>query len=260
VVEVALRLADDNADKVATVARLYKSNGKDGSNDTFQEIATNGGFHYGDEMDEWCDFASSSVGAIKAALDSVARYHAIIESDVKRGGVPAALQSSESNEWYTPAEYLEVVRAVMGVVDIDPASNAEANKIVQAATYYDIVSDGFNRDWRGRVFLNPPYGRDTELSISNQQKWAHRLIEQYKAGITSEAILLVNAVTDRAWFRPLWDYAICFTNHRIPFYRPGGEPGAQPVMGSVLVYFGPQQHKFADLFKQFGPVVLNSIR
>jgi len=260
VIDLSLRVAGDSIDKIHILERLYKSNGKDGSNATFDEIATNGGFHYGDEMDDWCDFAESTVGQIRAALASVAKYHQVIEAGVKSGGVPPALQSSESNEWYTPQVYMDAVHAVMGGIDIDPASNPEANQIVRADKYYTLETNGFDKSWHGRVFLNPPYGRDAELSISNQAKWTARLIEQYSNGIVSEAVLLVNAVTDRTWFRPLWDYSLCFTNHRIPFYRPGGEPGAQPVMGSVFVYFGNRRDVFADVFKQFGPVVMSTVR
>jgi len=260
VVDVALRVAGDNPEKIAVMSRLYKSSGNDGSNGTFDEIARTGGFHYGDDMDDWLDFADASYDDIKRALDSVASYHVTIEMDNKRGGVPPALQSSESNEWYTPAQYIAAVYDVMGQIDVDPASNAEANEIVGASIYYDINSDGFNHDWHGTVFMNPPYGRDAELAMSNQAKWTSRLIEQYNSGITTEAILLVNAVTDRRWFAPLWDYPICFTNHRVPFYRPGGDAGAQPVIGSVFVYFGNNSERFADVFKQFGAVVLSTVR
>jgi hypothetical protein len=175
----------------------------------------------------------------------------------KAGGVPPALQSSESNEWYTPKVYMDAVHAVLGAIDVDPASNAEANKLVQAAAFYDVLTDGLVRDWRGKVFLNPPYGRD---GISNQERWSLRLIEQYQAGITTEAILLVNAVTDRTWFQALWDFPICFTHHRIPFYKPGGSPGAQPVCGSAFVYLGANHIQFARVFRQFGAVVLTTIR
>jgi hypothetical protein len=175
----------------------------------------------------------------------------------KAGGVPPALQSSESNEWYTPKAYIDAVHAVLGAIDVDPASNAEANKLVQAAAFYDVLTDGLVRDWRGKVFLNPPYGRD---GISNQERWSLRLIEQYQAGITTEAILLVNAVTDRTWFQALWDFPICFTHHRIPFYKPGGSPGAQPVCGSAFVYLGANHIQFARVFRQFGAVVLTTIR
>lgn len=175
----------------------------------------------------------------------------------KNGGVPPALQASANNEWYTPAEYIEAARAVMGGIDLDPASNPIANETVRAAEYFTIEDDGLSRDWYGRVFLNPPYGRDG--GESNQEIWSTRLIGDYEQGEVTEAILLVNAVTDRAWFQGLWNYPICFTNHRIRFYDPNGELG-QPVTGNALVYFGRHCQRFAEVFKQFGPVVLEVVR
>lgn len=84
VVDVALRVAGDNPEKIAVLSRLYKSSGNDGSNGTFDEIARTGGFHHGDDMDDWLDFADASYDDIKRALDSVAKYHATIEQDRKR--------------------------------------------------------------------------------------------------------------------------------------------------------------------------------
>lgn len=163
-----------------------------------------------------------------------------------------ALQSSNTNEWYTPEQYIEAARLVMGSIDIDPASNPIANEVVKADTYYTIDTNGLDKDWTGNVWLNPPYGRID--GDSNQDIWSTRLIEQYEAGITKQAVLLVNAVTDRKWFQPLWNYTICFTDHRIRFYTPDKQPG-QPTHGNVLVYFGDNVQDFVNHFSQFGVVV-----
>lgn len=168
-------------------------------------------------------------------------------------GAPKALQMSVSNEWYTPSEYIQVAHGLMGGIDTDPASNDIANRVIQATTYYTIETNGFDKPWRGRVWLNPPYGR--EDGDSNQERWSARLIAQYTEGITTEAILLVNAVTDRKWFQPLWNYPICFVRERIRFYDESGESG-QPTHGNVFVYFGNNPALFAHLFGQFGRVVI----
>ncbi|SRR6266568_2332550 len=166
----------------------------------------------------------------------------------------AALLSSESEEWYTPRKYIEAARQVMGAIDLDPASNPFANQIVKASRYYTKEDNGLTYPWTGRVWLNPPYGKDDRRGKSNQEMWSHRLIAQYQAGITTEAVLLVNAVTGNAWFQPLWNYPICFTNHRIRFYNAQVEAG-QPTHSNVLVYFGKNEQKFLETFRKFGRIV-----
>lgn len=163
------------------------------------------------------------------------------------------LQSSESNEWFTPARYVEAAREVMGAIDLDPASCEYANRTVKAARYYDIQSNGLEKPWQGRVWLNPPYGR-TATGKSHQEIWSSRLIDQYASGITTEAILLVNASTGNAWFQRLYDYLICLTHHRIRFYSTGVLAG-QPTHSNAFVYFGQQQDRFIDIFSHFGTVI-----
>lgn len=167
-----------------------------------------------------------------------------------------ALHSSESNEWYTPEWVIDTARCVMGGIDLDPASCAAANAVVGAREYYTIAQDGLSRDWYGRVWLNPPYGRDkTRKNQSNQALWSQHLIDQYKAGDVVEACLLVNAVPDRNWFLPLWEFPICFFYDRIRFWRPDVEDD-KPTNGNVLVYLGPDIWLFHRWFYRYGRVVM----
>lgn len=156
------------------------------------------------------------------------------------------IHQSRSSEWQTPSVYLEAARTLLGGIDLDPASCAEANQRVRAARYYTRADDGLSAPWYARVWLNPPYGT-TARNQSQQKVWSQRLILEYTQGTVSEAVLLVNAQTGELWFQPLWAYPICFTR-RLQFHRPGGSIGKGPTHGSAFVYFGPQVERFAALF------------
>lgn len=168
---------------------------------------------------------------------------------VKAEQEPKAEKAPPSDEWYLPPQYAASVRKVLGAIDLDPASCELANKTIQAAKIYTIETDGFDKPWTGRVYLNPPY------NDGGSARWSARLIEQYEAGVTTEAILLVNASTERSWFQPLWQFPICFTDHRIAFYEPNGER-SQPRYGNAFVYLGSDLESFRAEFRQYGAVVV----
>lgn len=156
---------------------------------------------------------------------------------------------SLSVEWFTPAAYVEGAREVLGRIDLDPESCEAANRTVQARQYFTAEDDGLARDWHGRVFCNPPYSGEAG-------KFAAKLIAEHQAGRVSAGILLVNAqATPNQWFTPLWDWPICFTDHRIAFEPGGGQPTSHPTFGACFVYVGPEPARFAEVFSRFGVVV-----
>lgn len=89
--------------------------------------------------------------------------------------------------------------------------------------------DGLSREWKGRVWLNPPFDR------YRVGAWIERLA-RHKYGTA-----LLHARTEAGWFEPIWREAsaILFMADRIKFCRPDGSTqdansGAPPV----LVAFG----------------------
>lgn len=154
------------------------------------------------------------------------------------------------NEWHTPPQYLEAARKVLGGIDLDPASSHEANETVQAEHFYD--SDGLDRPWFGRMWLNPPYGGDAERFVT-------RLVTEYQRVAIAAGVALVNAhCTDTRWFQPLWNHTLCFTDHRIDFVPSRNRPAESittSTHGSVFAYLGPEPDVFAENFSQFGAVV-----
>jgi ParB family chromosome partitioning protein len=165
-----------------------------------------------------------------------------------KGGVPKALLMSESNEWYTPDQYVDAARYLMGGIDLDPASCEQANETVRAEVFYTKDDDGFSQAWSGRVWMNPPYGK--EDGESNQSRWTKRLIDSYENGEILSAVFIVNAATSATWFQRFWDYPICFVRRRISFVSPSGEKNS-PTQGNVFVYLGDDIEGFVDNFSPF---------
>lgn len=129
-----------------------------------------------------------------------------------------------------------------------PASCAGANQTVRARRYYDRARDGLAHPWSGRVWMNPPYGAAAGAFVG-------RLVEAHRAADVPAAIMLVSAhATDVDWFAPLWDFPLCFCDHRIRFEHPTRR-GSSPTFGTAFAYLGPDPAGFADRFDAFGTVV-----
>jgi ParB family chromosome partitioning protein len=159
-------------------------------------------------------------------------------------GLTLTASAESTDEWYTPPQFLDRARAVLGEIDLDPASNPAANQAVKAARFYTLADDGLRQHWQGRVWLNPPY--------SAPGAWVDKLIAHYRAGDVTAAILLVSNSTDTRWFAPLFDFPICFVHGRINFW---GRPGKSNDRGSVFVYLGPDVDRFQAVFAPVGAIV-----
>lgn len=158
--------------------------------------------------------------------------------------------NSGDNEWYTPKEYLDAVKSVMGSIDVDPASSQIANTIVQAATYYTVADDGRNKDWTGNVFMNPPYAHPLIDEFTN------KLISEIQSGNTKQAIVLVNNATETKWFQSLANKAaaVCFPQSRLRFWSP--EKVSAPLQGQAFLYFGNDIKAFRSEFGKYGFVAV----
>lgn len=154
------------------------------------------------------------------------------------------------NEWYTPDEYLELARKVLGGIDLDPASSAIANETVKAERFYSEADNGLEKEWRGRIWMNPPYAQPLIA------QFCERMASEVEAGNIEAAIVLTNDCTDTAWFHRLAEAseAICFTRGRIRFVSPQGEKG-MPTQGQAFFYFGPHVSRFAEAFSKTGLIV-----
>ena len=151
-------------------------------------------------------------------------------------------------EWYTPPEYIEAVRIVLGQIDVDPASSREANKFVKAKKYYTEKTDGLTKPWKGRVFMNPPYGRGIITEFCDA------FLEERDQGNIIAGIVLTNSCTGTSWWQSLAARCrlICFTKGRIKFRTPDGANDHNPVESQSFFYFGDNFKLFAKEFAPFG--------
>lgn len=160
-------------------------------------------------------------------------------------------QNTGETEWFTPKEYADAARAVLGAIELDPASTDEANAIIQAEQIYTEQDDGLKHQWDGRVWMNPPYSQPLVT------QFCEKLAESVKAGTVPAAVVLVNNATETGWFRALADVAaaICFPTGRVRFWHPKKE-SATPLQGQAVLYIGDQISVFCEAFASFGFLVI----
>ena len=182
----------------------------------------------------------------RAVLDNAA---AAGDLKVVRADAKYLHVSQARHEWYTPAEYIEAARLVMGGIDLDPASCEVAQATVQAKWFFSKwffskEQDGLVQPWQGRVWLNPPF------ETGAIDRFIAKLIADYLAGAVQQAVILTDAATDTRWFHDLADMALCFcfTKGRIRFTSPLTDSHA-PQRGQVFTYLG-RDKKGLDRFKQ----------
>jgi ParB family chromosome partitioning protein len=161
-------------------------------------------------------------------------------------------QGTGENEWYTPSNYLDAVREVLGgAIALDPASSDIANKTVQAERIFTAETDGLEQSWSAdSLWMNPPYSQPAIRLFSE------KLVSEWEAGRIGHAIALTHNYTDTAWFHTLAQAcdAVCFTRGRIGFLSPDGKKAA-PTQGQAFFYFGKEVDRFRSVFSDYGLVV-----
>lgn len=128
------------------------------------------------------------------------------------------------DDWLTPPHIIEE----LGPFDLDPCSPV-IRPWDTAKNYYNAIDNGLWQPWFGRVWLNPPYGRETV-------KWMHRLSAH------GNGIALIMARTEtNMFFAHVWQKAqgILFLRGRISFHHVDGSLSKHNCGApSVLVAYG----------------------
>lgn len=156
----------------------------------------------------------------------------------------SVLMSSASSEWYTPRCIIDAALEAMGGIDLDPCSNSKTDPVVPAKMHYTIEDNGLLLPWHGRVYMNPPYGREIG-------KWVKKLLDEYRV-FNCVAIALVPSRTDTAWFREFkYRYCpVCFVTGRLKF---SGHKNSAPFPSAVFG-LGIPLHIFYNAFCGIGDI------
>ena len=156
-----------------------------------------------------------------------------------------------SDDWYTPPPVVEAARTVMGGIDLDPASCAEANRVVRATTWWDETDSPLTRRWFGRVWLNPPFGLMSRFGETFRYQWE-------SGHLTSGCMLVVFSPSNLAdWVLDSAD-SVCFLPRKLVWWGPRAEAAVEPTPWNfqrlAVAGFGVDQRRFRSEFDQIGPV------
>jgi len=131
----------------------------------------------------------------------------------------------KSDEWYTPPYIFQALKAKF---DLDVASPGPRT-VPWIPARYHMMLDSLEREWKGFIWMNPPYGCRNGI-----KPWVKKFIEH------GNGIALVPDRTSAPW----WQFTahnvegILFVSPKIKFLNEKGIPGKSPANGSCLVGIG----------------------
>jgi len=131
--------------------------------------------------------------------------------------------TANHNEWLTP----KYITDCLGPFDMDPCSPGDRRPWDTASEHLSLPIDGLKANWSGRIWCNPPYGRETF-------KWLAKLADH------GRGIALIFARTETLGFHEhVWGKAnsVFFFKRRLKFYKVDGSQGEQCNAPSCLVSY-----------------------
>jgi hypothetical protein len=134
-------------------------------------------------------------------------------------------RKDRKEDWLTPPYIIKA----LGEFDLDPCSPIN-RPYDTAKKHYNKIDDGLKQEWEGRVYCNPPYGKETG-------KWIKRLKEH------GNGIALIFARTEtKVWHEHIWydADAVFFFKGRIKFYTIEGKQSGAAGAPSALVAYGEE--------------------
>ena len=138
--------------------------------------------------------------------------------------------SSEKNNWETPRKFFNELDQKYNF-NLDVASDG---KNAKTKKYYTEEEDGLKQKWEGRVFCNPPYGREIK-------HWIEKAYNESKKDYNELIVLLIPARTDtKYWHDYIFNKAseIIFIKGRLKFEINGISTNPAPFPSALVIYKG----------------------
>ena len=176
----------------------------------------------------------------------------------------AKLKNPPDNSRLTPQEVIDRTKELFdGTIDLDPASDEEANIRIKAQTIYTVEDNGLNCAWPGKVFLNPPGGKRNLMiggeyvQASEVALWWAKLLSEVRNGRTTEAVFvcfnLEAMLNTQKWAPlPIQAFPFCVPSVRLQYQSRNGGASKSPGGASALVYIGDKYSSFRRCFDAMG--------
>lgn len=142
--------------------------------------------------------------------------------------------SSKTDNWATPQDFFDCLNSQYHFT-LDPCADDKNHKCDQ---YFTKEIDWLSQKWSGRVFCNPPYGRE-------MKNWIKKSSEESKN--CEIIILLIPARTDTSYFHDYIygheDVDIEFIRWRLKF---GDSKNCAPFPSMLVTFKNPLQGKYGE--------------
>jgi phage N-6-adenine-methyltransferase len=138
--------------------------------------------------------------------------------------VSAVMFSSKTDQWATPQWLFDKYNAEYQFT-LDACALPENAKV---ESYFSPEQDGLSQEWGGRIWMNPPYGREIG-------KWVKKAQEEAEKGAECVVCLLPSR-TDTRWFHDFclpFAKSITFLKGRLKF---GEATNSAPFPSMVVVF------------------------
>ena len=135
--------------------------------------------------------------------------------------INSGMFTSSTDDWATPQDFFDTLNREFDF-DLDVCASAENAK---CARFFTKEDDGLSKEWRGRCWMNPPYGREIG-------QWVRKAFETSLRG--GLVVCLLPSRTDTQWWH---DYCmkgeIRFVQGRLKF---GDGKNSAPFPSAIVIF------------------------